>query len=247
MRRVVGWTGEVLVTLGVLVLLFVAWQLWWTDVVAERAQQQIVRSLTHDFAAEGPGPAAVTGDTYPGLGGSRAFAVIRVPRFGADYARPVVEGVDAPQLALGVGHYEGTARPGRVGNFAVAGHRTTYGRPFHDIDTLRPGDRVIVETKPRVFVYEVTGDEIVRPWQTEVIAPVPDEVGARPTERLLTMTSCHPKYSATYRYVTHARLVRTVPRARWHLEDWDRVTDAAGPAGPDPAAAPVPRTATGGS
>ncbi|MBM6401227.1 class E sortase [Phycicoccus sp. MQZ13P-5] len=210
-----------LITAGVLVLLFVAWQLWWTDVVADRQQQQIVEALSEDFLNGSDG--TVGSDAFPDLGQDRAFAIIRVPRFGKDYARPVIEGTARPVLALGVGHYDGTVAPGEVGNFSVAGHRITYGRPFHTIDTLRAGDRVIIETKPTVFVYEITGHEIVRPWQTEVIAPVPDEPGKAPTAALLTMTSCHPKYSATYRYVTHGTLVDSVPRADWRYADWSTV------------------------
>ncbi|WP_286175913.1 class E sortase [Arthrobacter sp. NEB 688] len=221
-RRAVGWVGELLITAGVLVLLFVAWQLWWTDVTSNRDQEQIVRSLERSFAAGADGGAALH-DAFPQLGPDDAFAVIRVPRFGEDFARPVIQGVGRPVLALGVGHYEGSADPGAVGNFAVAGHRTTYGRPFHEIDTLRDGDRVIVETAPTVYVYEITAREIVRPWQTEVIAPVPDEPGAKPTERMITMTSCHPKYSATERFVTHGTLVKSVPRAQWRLADWSTV------------------------
>ncbi|WP_308279811.1 class E sortase [Phycicoccus mangrovi] len=221
-RRAVGWVGELLITAGVLVLLFVAWQLWWTDVVSNRSQAQIVRALDEGFAS-GRDAGAALHDAFPELGEADAFAVIRIPRFGADFARPVIEGVGRPVLALGVGHYEGSASPGAVGNFAVAGHRTTYGRPFHEIDTLRDGDRVIVETAPTVYVYEITGREIVRPWQTEVIAPVPDSPGVKPTERMITMTSCHPKYSATERFVTHGRLVEAVPRAKWRLADWSTV------------------------
>ncbi|WP_299444958.1 class E sortase [uncultured Phycicoccus sp.] len=221
-RRVVGWAGELLITAGVVVLLFVAWQLWWTDVVADRKQDQLVQALVDDFADGDP---TVGGDAFPDLGEDEAFAVIRVPRFGPDYARPVIEGVELPVLALGVGHYSETAGPGEVGNFAIAGHRTTYGRPFHEIDTLREGDRVIVETQATVYVYEVTASEIVRPWQTEVIAPVPDQPGEQPEERIITLTSCHPKYSATERYITHGRLAETIPREQWRLEDW---TDVAG-------------------
>ena len=106
--------------------------------------------------------------------------MVRIPRFGADYARPVIEGTDRPVLALGVGHYVGTAGPGQVGNFAVAGHRTTYGRPFHDVDRLVDGDRVVVETAGDVYVYEVTSREIVRPSDIGVIGPVPGDPGARP-------------------------------------------------------------------
>jgi sortase A len=219
LRRAVGWAGEVLVTLGVLLLLFAAWQLWWTDVASERDASRIVQTLERDFA---DGPAAPVGANGipPAIGEDGAFAVVRIPRFGADYARPVLEGTGRPVLALGVGHYVGTAGPGQVGNFAVAGHRTTYGRPFHDVDRLVVGDRVVVETAADVYVYEVTAHEVVRPGDVEVIAPVPGEPGAAPTQALLTMTSCHPKYSATERFVVHGRLVETVPRADWVPSQW---------------------------
>lgn len=219
-RRVIGWTGEVLLTLGVLLLLFVAWQLWWTDVVANRDQAGIVSTLEDDFARERT-PAPVGDDGIPeAIGKDGAFAIIRIPRFGEDYARPVIEGTERPVLALGVGHYVGTAGPGQVGNFAVAGHRTTYGRPFHDVDKLRDGDRVVVETAATVYVYEVTSREIVRPRDVGVIAPVPDEPGAEPTQAMLTMTSCHPKYAATERFVVHGRLAETIPRADWDPDRW---------------------------
>ncbi len=218
-RRLVGWAGELLMTLGVLLLLFAAWQLWWTDVVADRAQAQIVQTLEDDFAR---GEAAPVGeDGIPAaIGEDGAFAVLRIPRFGDDYARPVIAGTGRPVLALGVGHYVGTAGPGQVGNFAVAGHRTTYGRPFHDVDQLADGDRVVVETAGDIHVYEVTSREIVRPSDVGVIGPVPGQPGATPTEALITLTSCHPKYSATQRFVVHGRLVESIPRAQWVASDW---------------------------
>lgn len=219
LRRVVGWAGEMLVTVGVLLLLFAAWQLWWTDVVADRAQAQIVRTLEDDFARGTPGQVGDNG-IPAAIGEDGAFAVVRIPRFGDDFVRPVIEGTGRPVLALGVGHYVGTAGPGQVGNFAVAGHRTTYGRPFHDVDQLVDGDRVVVETAAQVYVYEVTSHEIVRPGDVQVIAPVPDEPGTAPTEALITLTSCHPKYSATERFVVHGRLVDTVPRAQWVPARW---------------------------
>jgi sortase A len=103
----------------------------------------------------------------------QAFALIRVPRFGSDYVRPVVKGTDLSVLDEGVGHYEGTAAPGEVGNFALAGHRVTYAKPFGQIAELR---------------------------------------GATPTKRLLTMTACHPRYSAEQRYVVIAELAQSVPK-----------------------------------
>lgn len=216
MRRAVGWAGELVITLGLLLLLFIAWQLWWTDVVSDREAGRVVTTLEDRFAREprptDPLPASGIPDA---IGGDGAFAIVRIPRFGADYARPLIEGTGRPVLALGLGHYVGTAGPGQVGNFAIAGHRTTYGRPFHDVDLLRDGDRVVVETLATVHVYEVTSREIVRPADVRVIAPVPDDPGAAPTEALLTMTSCHPKYGATERFVVHGRLVESVARAQW--------------------------------
>ena len=221
LRRLVGWAGEVAITIGVLLLLFVAWQLWWTDVVSNREAGRVVAALEQEFAREGRTPAPVPASGIPpAIGEDGAFAIVRVPRFGADYARPLLEGTDRPVLALGIGHYAGTAGPGQVGNFAIAGHRTTYGRPFHDVDRLEDGDRVVVETAGEVFVYEVTSRQLVRPSDVGVIAPVPDDPGATPTRALLTMTSCHPRYSATERFVVHGRLVETVPRAQWDPSAW---------------------------
>ena len=212
-RRLAGWAGELLVTLGVLVLLFAAWQLWWTDVVSNRAQTQIVDSLEASFAREDTAAtsAPVPANGIPdALNDDGAFAVLRIPRFGDDYARPIIEGTGRDVLALGVGHYVGTAGPGQVGNFALAGHRTTFGRPLHDIDRLADGDLVVVKQQPTA-----RDGEIVFPSDVEVIAPVPSDAGAAPTAAVLTLTSCHPKFSATQRFVVHANLVESVPRAEW--------------------------------
>jgi sortase A len=212
-RRALGVFGELLVTLGLLVLLFVAWQLWWTDVESDRAQAATVSSLTREFAAAPTTPPAGAGAGATDLPAA-AFAVVRIPRFGADYARPLVEGTSAKELAEGLGHYVGTAGPGEVGNFAIAGHRTTYGKPLAEIDTLRTGDRVVVETAQGWTVYAVSSHEIVRPWQGEVIAPVPGRPGVTPTKAVLTLTSCHPRFSAKQRWIVHADLVEERARAQ---------------------------------
>jgi sortase A len=217
LRRLVGGLGELLITAGVLLLLFVTWQLWWTDVTANREQAGTIRSLEQDFedsqhgGLSKPEPDAPAALTEVPLG--EAFAIVRIPRFGADYARPVLEGSDRGVLKKGVGHYPGTAMPGQVGNFAVSGHRTTYGRPFHDIDRLRKDDVIVVETRSSFVVYAVDRHVLVRPWQVEVIAPVPERPGATPEAAVMTMTSCHPKYSATQRYVTFSHLVKVIPRS----------------------------------
>ena len=216
-RRALGVLGELLITLGVVLLLFVGWQLWWTDVTANSEQAGTVASLERDFGAPGAAPPAATAQErrvhLDGVPKGRAFAIVRIPRLGADYARPVLEGTGPDTLTAGVGHYTGTATPGAVGNFAVAGHRTTYGRPFHDIDRLAKGDTIIVETRTSYVVYAVDRHVIVTPDHVEVTAPVPQHPGVRPTQRWMTLTACHPKYSASQRYIVFARLVRTIPRA----------------------------------
>ena len=221
LRWVVATLGEVLVTIGLLVLLFVAWQLWWTDVTAEREQVVAVQSLERGFDHEGLQKPEPTAPTTPAPSATpkkipvgKAFGIIRIPRFGGTFSRPVLEGTDRDTLVKGVGHYLGSAMPGEVGNLAMAGHRTTYGRPFHDIDRLRKGDVIVIETKDSYYVYAVDRHVIVTPNQVEVIAPTPQRPGVAPTEAWLTMTACHPKYSAEKRYVVFAQLAETFSRAQ---------------------------------
>ena len=207
--------GEVFITVGLLLFLFIAWQLWWTDVTANREQTVTIHALEKGFGPAGlpergnPDPVA----TLTKVPFGEAFAIMRIPRFGADYARPVLQGTDPDTLTKGIAHYPGTAFPGQVGNFAVAGHRTTYGKPFSDIELLKKGDIIVVETKASYVVYAVDRYVIVTPDQVEVIAPVPQDPGARPTQAWLTMTACHPRYSASQRYVVFAKLVKKIPRA----------------------------------
>jgi len=220
-RVLVRGFGELLVTAGALVLLFLVWQLVWTDVVADRAQTRTTDALEQqwDAAAEGDRPQVVAEVDAPEAGAvvadlpSDVVAVLRVPRFGEDYVRPVLEGTGELVLQDGVGHYDGAALPGEVGNFAIAGHRTTWGAPFNPIADLVDGDAVVVETAEQFHVYRVASTEIVLPTDVRVIAPVPSRPGEEPTEAWLTMTSCHPMFSARERYVVHALLESSTPRA----------------------------------
>lgn len=231
-RTVVRTVGELCITLGVLLLLFVAWQLWWTDVDAGREQREITAQLRDawgdadalvpdpvppaapvtDPAPAEPAPAEPPVPEAPDPGES--FALVHIPRFGDGYVVPADEGVGLEDvLNDGVlGHYPGTALPGEVGNFALAGHRVTYGRPLHRIAELRAGDAVVVETEDVWYVYRMRDSQVVTPDRVEVVAPVPNEPGAEPTERLLTLTACHPMYSARQRYVVHAALESWQPR-----------------------------------
>lgn len=219
-RSVVRGVGELLVTLGVLLLLFVAWQLWWTDVEAGREQQAATDRLRGSWTEPA---AAVDADPAPPpseppvpspVQEGESFALVHVPRFGPDYVVPVDEGIGLEEvLNDGVlGHYPGTALPGAVGNFSVAGHRVTYGRPLNLIAELRPGDPVVVETADAWYVYRMREYQIVPPDRVEVVAPVPGDPQAEPSERLMTLTACHPMYSARERYIVHAELDTWLPR-----------------------------------
>ncbi len=219
----VGVVGELLITAGVLLGLFVVWQLWWTDVVAEREQVEMLEEL--DWAVdvpEAPEPEPVVDprrfDAAPPMAepaDRTTFATLRVPRWGADYLRTISQGTAKRAVldTLGIGHYEGTAMPGGIGNFAVAGHRATYGKPFNRIEELRVGDALVVQTPENWYVYRMTGAGVVKPSRIEVIAPVPGEPGAVPTEAVMTLTTCHPMYSARERFIVFAELDYWMPVA----------------------------------
>lgn len=216
--RMVGGLGELFITLGVLLGLFVVWQLWWTDVEGTRAAASIVSQFEESLPdspevagtpQQGDPPAAVA------VGNAQRFGTLLVPDWGPGYEVPIAEGVGRSDvLDVGpVGHYPSTAMPGQVGNFALAGHRQTYGKPFFAIDTLSPGEALIVQTAAAWYVYRVTGTEIVSPDDVGVVAAVPGDPAASPTERMITLTTCHPLWSTAERYVVHGVLDYWVDRA----------------------------------
>ena len=202
-RRVTGVLGELLITAGVVVLLFVGYQLVWTNVQADRAADAKSDRLEQDW--EKRGPAAPEFDLP--LQRGEAFAILRIPRLGENYRVPIVEGVSLEDLAVGVGHYPDTALPGEVGNFSVAGHRATNGEPFAYLDQLRDGDAVVVETGTTWYTYEVIDEYIVQPTQVGVILPVPNEPEAEPRKALMTLTTCNPRWASYERLIFHAELV----------------------------------------
>ena len=188
-------------TAGVLLVLFVGWSLWWTDRAGTAEAARSVHALERSFAAAPA--AALRPEARPDRGA--AFAALRIPRFGADWRRPVLEGAGAPELRRGTGHYPGTALPGAAGNVAIAGHRTTYGKPFRGVDRLRRGDVIELDTAIGRYRYRVTGHRIVDPAEVSVLR-------ATPGRSTLTLTTCHPVYSARERWVVRAELVSAGPR-----------------------------------
>jgi sortase A len=196
--------GELLITAGVLLLLFCIYQLFYSNVTADRAQHAVAGKLRERWSA----PAVVRADEGRPAPGD-AFALIRIPRLGSDWVKPVVQGVAPEELAKGVGHYPGSALPGQVGNFAVAGHRATHGEPFRDLNRVRAGDTVVVETRRAVYTYRVDSREIVLPAAVEVVDPVPHRPGVRPTRRLITLTTCNPRWASYQRLIVYGHLVST--------------------------------------
>jgi sortase A len=209
-----------MIGVGVLLLLFVAYQLWGTSIRTARAQSDLdaefERRLTEAAAVTTPTaptprdpvvPASSTPVPAPALPaelmptpGDAAGRIV-IPRIGVDYV--FVEGVSVDDLKRGPGHYPATPLPGQAGNAAIAGHRTTYGAPFGRVDELAPGDEIVVTTIQGEFTYEVRETQIVSPSQVEVLEA--DHWG---WPNALTLTACHPRYSARQRIIIGAELVR---------------------------------------
>ncbi len=221
-RGVVGTVGELAITAGVLLLLFVVWELGVVGFTTNRAQAATVDTLERQFAqptptapsTSSPTASPTTPTTVPVPPPGDAYAILRIPRLGAAWAKPVYQGVGLDVLAKGIGHYPDTQLPGQVGNAAFAGHRAGHGNPLIDIDTIRPGDAIVVETADTYVIYRADRSEIVPPTDVKVLAPVPDQPGVAPTEAWLTLTSCEPKYGSTNRFIVFAKLDHSVPRAQ---------------------------------
>ena len=212
---VIGILGELLITAGVLVFLFLGWQLWLNDLIVGTDQNNVGTALGESWVGEAPTHQHTTADPSFGEpvvaiapGNAVQFAVMYVPRFGPDYARSISEGVQTATVLdkNGIGHYPGTQMPGEVGNFAVAAHRTTHGAPFKPLATLQVGDKIYVQTQDGYYTYNFRGLEYVRPSGVGVLDPVPQFAGVAPTDRFLTMTSCNPMFSASERIIAYAAL-----------------------------------------
>ena len=218
LAKVLGAIGRVCITAGVLILLFVAYQLWGTGIREAQAQNDLESEFEQVIGGEDDDgdddtttlpdtgtvdpsdptdTTATAGPPPPPPAEGDAMAQIRIPAIDVD--KIVVEGVQVSDLKRGPGHYPDSPLPGQPGNAAIAGHRTTYGAPFNRLDELTAGDEILVTTVQGSFRYEVREQLIVNPDQVEVL----DDFG----DDRLTLTACHPKYSARQRIVIVAALV----------------------------------------
>jgi len=203
-----GW----LMILGGLSLIgYVAWQMYGTNFVSERKHREVTTSLEQQWKA-GEDFAAVDG------GAMKAAALIRIPRFGKDYVIPVLEGTTDDVLASGIGHFTETAGVGKVGNYALAGHRVTHGEPLRHMPDLVAGDKVVVETRTRIYTYvlDTGGDDLVVPftgtWVLDALPSNPDggvEPGQEPGQRLITLTTCSEIFHTDNRMIAFGHLAST--------------------------------------
>lgn len=209
MRRFATALGRTLITVGILTLLFAAYQLWGTGIYTAQQQNQLRNQFTS--ALHKQGSPATTPTTTPPRGTTTttipsppppptgdAVAQIRIPKIGLDDI--VVNGIGVDDLRKGPGHYPATPLPGQLGNSAIAGHRTTYGAPFGNLDQLSSGDEILLRTLQGSFTYRVYSQQVVDPSDVSVLNPDPN----RPAT--ITLTTCNPKYSASQRLVVQASL-----------------------------------------
>lgn len=203
-RGAIRGTGEVCITFGLILLFFVAYELWGTGQYTKAQQNTLAKQLDEEWAK----PNVTTERVSLGKG----LAMIRIPRFGKNYRFVIVEGVTMADLRKGPGHYPKTALPGEIGNFVLSAHRTTYSAPFNKAAELKPGDEIFIDTRDKQYVYRVTSQKIVQPTQVDVTEPVPSQPGKRPTKKMITLTTCHPKYSAAQRLIVFGVLDRETPR-----------------------------------
>jgi sortase A len=243
---ITGVLGRILLGAGVLIFLFVAYQLWGTSIAESHSQSVLRQQLDNQLHRAGEHPAATTTTTKPpsptssttttkppsptssttssspgssttttnpSEGSPTVGPTITAPNDGnpvgiltiakIGLSKVIVQGDSTDDLQRGPGHYPGTPLPGEQGNAAIAGHRTTYGAPFYNLDELASGNLIQVQTVQGLFTYEVTTTQVVSPSDTAVVDNT--------STPQLTLTTCNPRFSASTRLVVHARLINRPP------------------------------------
>jgi sortase A len=211
-RDLVRGVGELCITLGMILLLFAAYEVWGKTAAVNAHQNDLNSQLAQDWGTPvpgGPSPSAsAAANALPPPDG-KAIARLYVPRIGKQWI--VVQGVTPTDIRFAPGHYPSSAMPGQVGNFSVAGHRTP--AIFWDLDQVKTDDEIIVETKDTWYVYRASETSIVSPNAVEVVAPVPNQPGTKATNAMLTLTTCNPKFNNYQRLIVHAVLDPSQTRA----------------------------------
>ena len=206
MRRLLRGTGWTFIGMGSFVLYFLVYQLVGTNAVTSRGQDDLRNELQREWtapAAAAPKKAAPKKAVPRRVAAGKALAVLDIPKIDLNN-KVIVEGVGRDELRKGPGHVPSTVLPGQPGTFGVSGHRTTYGAPFYRLNELAKGDTITVVTREAIYTYSVTRTAIVRPTDTQVLDNVigPDD---KP-KATITLTTCHPRYSARQRLIVFGDL-----------------------------------------
>ncbi|GHJ10939.1 hypothetical protein TPA0907_53060 [Micromonospora humidisoli] len=211
LRTGVRVSGELLITFGLVVLLFAGYEIWGKSALVDAHQSKLNKQLAQAWGPTGDPTVSPTGPAKavaPAEG--QPIAGLYIPSLDKNWV--VVEGVTQEDIRYAPGHYPKSALPGEVGNFSVAGHRNR--ATFWRLDELKTGDAILLEGKQDWYVYKVYQSQIVRPDQVEVVAPVPGKPNVKPTRKLLTLTTCNPKFDNYQRLIVHAELDRTQPKSQ---------------------------------
>lgn len=195
---------DVLLTVGILFLLYAAYEIWWTNVTSKHATNVAIGEIHRNWNR----PQSPTHVITFGEG----FALLYIPKLGASvHGLPIVQGTSKDALAKGAGHYSSSDLPGVSGNFAIAGHRSTHTEPFAHIDLLRAGDYAYVQTRDKWFKYKFVSSAIVTPQSLWVVDRNPAHLVEKyGSDQLMTITTCNPRWGSTERWVWWAVLVDTV-------------------------------------
>jgi sortase A len=200
-RSTVRGFGQLLITFGLVVMLFAAYEVYGKALEAGAEQKQLAGGLNAAWANEPPRAEVALPKPVKGKGMARLY----IPRLNKEWV--VVEGTDPADIRLAPGHYPKSALPGQKGNFAIAGHRMP--SVFWDLDKMRNGDAMVIETKNQWIVYTVSRVHIVLPTEIGVVAPNPDRpVAASGSRRLITLTTCNPKWDNYERLIVQGEVAR---------------------------------------
>ncbi|MBD3916892.1 class E sortase [Nocardioides hwasunensis] len=216
--RWLGRVGVLLVVAGLVLGGYVAWQVWGTNVVSQRTHRSLVDEVERSWSQSD-----ATGDDAVETDKGRVSSIVRIPRFGDDYAVPILEGTTDEVLAAGFGRFTSSAKAGQKGNFAIAAHRITHGEPLRAMPELRPGDEVVVETRQWTYTYvlDTGGADLTVPftagWVLDDVPTNPSggvQPAQEPGQRLLTLTTCSELFHTDDRLVAFGHLAskeRTTP------------------------------------
>jgi sortase A len=203
-RRLLRGTGWTFIGMGSFVLYFLVYQLVGTNAVTSRGQSELRSQLQREWSATPRAPKRDPKKVVPKrVARGKALAVLDIPKIQLDN-KVVIEGVGRDELRKGPGHVPSTVLPGQDGTFGVSGHRTTYGAPFYRLDELAKGDTITVVTREAIYTYTVTRTDIVRPTDTQVLDNVEGPDGK--PKATITLTTCHPRYSARQRLIVFGDL-----------------------------------------